>query len=285
MRAIWHWIKANLSVLLFALGIILLLSVLVFYLFVDRTISFTINHSVPEILIIGISLLLFVVFAANYISEKREAARKERERLQEWESELEKCREELLKLQVNPAVDKSIAEKRLIEEMKQAKINVLCIERYTDKRRKRTRQYNVWITIISSIVGLFYLGENSSQLSGNTPLNNSIPLLLCAFVAFTAFKKAAPSNIIQSENELNDLDSLYTFYSLYFNTLEELWYKYKKRTCEEVDMMTRFYQLRADESKKSPELNKKMRALSVQDIKAVVAQARYILKTTYDIDL
>ena len=53
-----------------------------------------------------------------------------------------------------------IARNRMWEELKQAKINILCLQKYTDRRRAYNRYYNAFIAIVSSIGALgFSLNE------------------------------------------------------------------------------------------------------------------------------
>ena len=109
-----------------------------------------------------------------------------------------------------------IARNRIWEELKQAKINILCLQKYTDRRRAYNRYYNAFIAIVSSIGALGF------------PLNELIPFYASLVVGFVSIVKSILPNFLQSETELSELDNLSDFYVQYMNSLERIWYNLEK---------------------------------------------------------
>ena len=50
-----------------------------------------------------------------------------------------------------------IPRNRIWEELKQAKANIICLQKYTDKKRKHNRWYNTFIAITASIGTFGYI--------------------------------------------------------------------------------------------------------------------------------
>jgi hypothetical protein len=89
-----------------------------------------------------------------------------------------------------------ICRNRIWEELKQAKANIICIQKYTDKRRAYNRWYNAFIAVTASVGAIVsfkhaIVAQISSVLIGGVSIVKSV---LPAF--------------IQGETELSSLDVL-----------------------------------------------------------------------------
>lgn len=106
-----------------------------------------------------------------------------------------------------------ICRNRIWEELKQAKANIICIQKYTDKRRGYNRAYNGFVAITASAGAL------------GTLLNDKVPFFASMLIGFVSIIKSVLPNFVQGESELSSLDVLADFYNKYMNSLENIWYQ------------------------------------------------------------
>lgn len=106
-----------------------------------------------------------------------------------------------------------ICRNRIWEELKQAKANIICIQKYTDKRRGYNRAYNGFVAITASAAAL------------GTLLNDKVPFFASMLIGFVSIIKSVLPNFVQGESELSSLDVLADFYNKYMNSLENIWYR------------------------------------------------------------
>ena len=139
---------------------------------------------------------------------------------------------------------------RIWEEIKQAKANIICIQKYVDRKRKQNRRFSCAIAILASIGAI-----------GN-PLWDKIPLIASILIAFLSISKSIKSNLMQPDADLMPLDSLHVFYLKYINSLEKIWYNFDKRHKNEEETMTEFFVLKTTECDKEAILNKGVRNIS-----------------------
>ena len=146
-----------------------------------------------------------------------------------------------------------IPRNRIWEEMKQAKANIVCLQRYTDKRRTALRWYNALMITISSGGALTSLIDKWYAV-GATIL-----------IAVMSLLKAALPNLVQTEEELSELDRLLDYYNQYLNKLEKLWYEYDKDIISEDEMMNKLFAYKDEECNKMSVLNKGIRSLTKKE--------------------
>ena len=137
-----------------------------------------------------------------------------------------------------------IARNRIWEEMKQAKANILCLQKYTDKKRGRLRYYNMSIALLASGGAL------------GSVINMWIPTVTSFIVAFGSIIKSVMPNFLQTEPELLELDGLSDFYSEYLNHLEKIWYDSDNDIIDEQKAMSQFFELKESECDKASILNR-----------------------------
>lgn len=106
-----------------------------------------------------------------------------------------------------------ICRNRIWEELKQAKANIICIQKYTDKRRGYNRAYNGFVAITASAGAL------------GTLLNDKVLFFASMLIGFVSIIKSVLPNFVQGESELSSLDVLADFYNKYMNSLENIWYR------------------------------------------------------------
>lgn len=150
-----------------------------------------------------------------------------------------------------------IARNRIWEELKQAKANILCLQRYTDKRRAYNRYYNGFVAIVASFGALGYA------------IDAYIPFITSMVVGFVSIVKSVLPNFLQTEPELCELDGLSDFYVQYMNALEKIWYDFDNGFIDEKETMERFFKLKANECDKESILNKGVRRISKKEQKKI----------------
>lgn len=161
------------------------------------------------------------------------------------------------------------ARNRIWEELKQAKANIICSQRYVDQRRKRWRWYNVAISIASASGVLGY------------PINEIIPFFASLGIGVLSLVKVATPWLLQNEQELAELDQVSDFYVKYMNDLERIWYRFDKDLIDEETAMTEFFALKSTECGKQSIYNKGVRDLSQKEQTRIDAQAERYIDNVY----
>lgn len=143
-----------------------------------------------------------------------------------------------------------ICRNRIWEELKQAKANIICIQKYTDKRRGYNRAYNGFVAITASAGAL------------GTLLNDKVPLFASMLIGFVSIIKSVLPNFVQGESELSSLDVLADFYNKYMNSLENIWYRFDHDIIDEKQAMDEFFKLKETECDKMSQMNRLVRNIS-----------------------
>lgn len=162
-----------------------------------------------------------------------------------------------------------IARNRIWEEMKQAKANIVCIQRYTDKRRTVLRWYN------GIVIGASSGGALTSII------NTYFAVVAASIIAVISIVKAALPNLVQTEEELSELDRLMDYYNQYLNKLENLWYNYYTEKINEDEMMKLLFAYKDEECNKSSVLNKGIRAIPQKEQDIINTQCEEYINRVY----
>lgn len=162
-----------------------------------------------------------------------------------------------------------IARCRIWEELKLAKANIICLQKYTDKKRSRNRWYNAFVAVTASAGALGYV------------INEYIPVVASAAIGFVSIIKSIMPNFLQTEPELSELDNLSDFYVRYMNSLEKLWYNYEYNHIGEKETMICFFELKESECDKESTMNRGVRNISHKFQKEIDAIARNYINKIY----
>jgi hypothetical protein len=163
-----------------------------------------------------------------------------------------------------------IVKDKLWEDLRQAKANIICIQRYTDRGRKYSRAFNASIILIASIgtiSGLF--------------VDETIALWASAAVALSSILKTLLPSLIQSEQELSELDRLADYYSKFLNATEKIWYEFFHKFITEEEAMKRFFGLKEDECDKASTLNRLVRSISKKEQEKINERAGEYVNRVY----
>ena len=143
-----------------------------------------------------------------------------------------------------------IARNRIWEELKQAKANILGLQKYTDKQRSYNRWYNGILAFTASVGALGY------------SINEIIPFITSIIIGITSIAKSILPNFLQSAQDLSELDVLSDFYVRYMNSLEKIWYDNENNYADEKETMDRFFELKETECDKESAYNRGVRNIS-----------------------
>lgn len=161
------------------------------------------------------------------------------------------------------------ARNRIWEELKQAKANIICLQKYTDKHRAYNRWYNVFIAIFASIGALGY------------PILEEIPFWTSLIIGLGSIIKSIFPSFLQPETELSELDGLSDFYVDYMNSLEQIWYEFDKDIIDESEAMKRFFELKNSECEKQSVMNRGVRNITCKFQKRIDQEAGEYINRVY----
>lgn len=162
-----------------------------------------------------------------------------------------------------------ICRNRIWEELKQAKANIICIQKYTDKRRGYNRAYNGFVAITASAGAL------------GTLLNDKVPFFASMLIGFVSIIKSVLPNFVQGESELSSLDVLADFYNKYMNSLENIWYRLDHDIIDEKQAMDEFFKLKETECDKMSQMNRLVRNISKRFQRKIDEEAKEYINRVY----
>lgn len=162
-----------------------------------------------------------------------------------------------------------IARNRIWEELKQAKANILGLQKYTDKQRSYNRWYNGILAFTASVGALGY------------SINEIIPFITSIIIGITSIAKSILPNFLQSAQELSELDVLSDFYVRYMNSLEKIWYDNENNYADEKETMDRFFELKETECDKESAYNRGVRNISKKMQREIDAEAEEYINRVY----
>ena len=161
-----------------------------------------------------------------------------------------------------------ILENKIWEEIKQSHINILTIQWYTDRQRRRNRVCN-FIVALSAATGAL----------GNS-INEYVSFVCCLIIGVISITKPLFSHFMQAEKDLRTLDSLMDYYTGYMNELDYLFYKLRNDFSEE-DIMESFYTLKKKDSNKQSQQNRLVYNIPKRVMMKLTARSDEYLKRVY----
>mgnify|MGYP005911679967 CR=1 FL=1 len=162
-----------------------------------------------------------------------------------------------------------IARNRIWEELKQAKANILCLQKYTDNRRAWSRWYNGIIAFVASFGAIGY------------SLDEIIPFITSIIVGIASIAKSIAPTFLQTAQDLSELDTLCDFYVRYMNSLEKIWYDLDHNVIDDDEAMNRFFILKETECDKESIYNRGVRNISKKLQNKVDEQAEEYINRVY----
>ena len=162
-----------------------------------------------------------------------------------------------------------IARNRIWEELKQAKANILGLQKYTDKQRSYNRWYNGILAFTASVGALGY------------SINEIIPFITSIIIGITSIAKSILPNFLQRAQDLSELDVLSDFYVRYMNSLEKIWYDNENNYADEKETMDRFFELKETECDKESAYNRGVRNISKKMQREIDAEAEEYINRVY----
>lgn len=162
-----------------------------------------------------------------------------------------------------------IVRNKIWEELRQAKANIICIQRYTDRNRKYARYFSSIIIILASIgtIGGVY--------------QKWIAVIASGLVAISTILKSLMPNFIQSEQELTELDRLMDYYSRYLVKIERIWYDNYESNITDKEAIEQLFYIKDDEADKYSSMNKLVRHLSERENNIIDHKAKEYVTRVY----
>lgn len=158
---------------------------------------------------------------------------------------------------------------KLWEEIKFSRSTINTILWYTDNQRKWSRFYNIGIAVVATL-GTF-----------GVMVDKLIPFYSTLIVAIASFVKALFPQLIQSEQELVELDSISDYYEEYYNSLEHLWYNHENRIIDTNQLANDLFQLIKKSANNKSKMNRLLRRIPKKAKSKINNQVDLYLKEVF----
>jgi hypothetical protein len=136
---------------------------------------------------------------------------------------------------------------RIWTELTQAKHSLEFTYLYADRQRKYLRYFNVLILVFSTggVMG-WRIWDNA-------------PALSCLIIATISLIRLLQPQLIMTEKQISNLDTISKFYTLYYNKLERLWFDTEDDSLNQSSAKDEFFKILQTESEVSALINETIR--------------------------
>lgn len=153
---------------------------------------------------------------------------------------------------------------RIFQELSQAKFNTVYTSLYSDYKRKKVKQYNKVIIIISAIGGV--LGSIIPDQYGK-----GTAIIFCFLITVISILKEIMPKYF-NENEIHNIDKILSFYTKYHEKIEQLWYEFENNRISDSKATKQFYNIKETEEN----INELVNSIMVEKPQFLVEQATKI---------
>ena len=162
---------------------------------------------------------------------------------------------------------------RVRGEMFNTKSHLLQIEIYTSRKRQWNRVANFIITAIAIIGALAYKDSDYSNVT----------FYSAVIVAFATVAKECLPFIVQSEDDLRELDRLHSFYAQYLLKLEKIYLQryQEKSDVDDVKLLDLFTAIKESEGDAEADLNRLTRYLFPWEKKKIKKETKDYFDTHF----
>jgi hypothetical protein len=125
---------------------------------------------------------------------------------------------------------------RIWTEITQAKFNVEFAALYADRQRSILRYFNIFILVFSTggVMGW--------------AVWDRFPLVSCIIISAVSLLRQIQPQLIMTDNQIINLDSISKFYFNYYNALEKLWYINEDNLIDKKNLQKEFFKIKNSES-------------------------------------
>jgi hypothetical protein len=136
---------------------------------------------------------------------------------------------------------------RIWTELTQAKFNVEFAGLYADRQRSLLRYFNIFVLVFSAggVMGWSFW--------------DNFPLLACILIGAVSLLRHIQPQLIMTEKQIINLDTISKFYFNYYNNLEKLWYDNEDEQIDNQTLKSEFFKIKNSESEINSLVNETIR--------------------------
>lgn len=159
---------------------------------------------------------------------------------------------------------------RIWTELTQSKFNEEFTSLYIDRQRMLLRYFNIGILIFSTGGAMGW------------SIWDKIPTVACVIIAAVSILRLIQPQLIMSEKQISNLDTIQKFYADYYNRLEKLWFDLEKDVKDELQGSDIFFEIKQTELEINPLINEVIRTKPQKIVKKASDNAiSYLNKVFY----
>lgn len=136
---------------------------------------------------------------------------------------------------------------RIWIELTQAKFYVEFTSLYCDRQRSILRYFNLGVLAFSTggVMGWAFWGN--------------MPLVACCIISTISLLRLVQPQLIMSDKQIQNLDSIYKFYFDYYNKLERLWFDFEHGAIDSETAKAQFFEIKDSEGSINAIVNETVR--------------------------
>lgn len=136
---------------------------------------------------------------------------------------------------------------RIWTELTQAKFNVEFAGLYADRQRSLLRYFNIFVLVFSAggVMGWSFW--------------DNFPLVACILIGAVSLLRHIQPQLIMTEKQIINLDTISKFYFNYYNNLEKLWYDNEDEQIDNQTLKSEFFKIKNSESEINSLVNETIR--------------------------
>jgi hypothetical protein len=136
---------------------------------------------------------------------------------------------------------------RIWTELTQAKFNVEFAGLYADRQRSLLRYFNIFVLVFSAggVMGWSFW--------------DNFPLIACILIGAVSLLRHIQPQLIMTEKQIINLDTISKFYFNYYNNLEKLWYDNEDEQIDNQTLKSEFFKIKNSESEINSLVNETIR--------------------------
>lgn len=136
---------------------------------------------------------------------------------------------------------------RIWTELTQAKFNIEFAGLYADRQRSLLRYFNIFVLVFSSGGAMGWA------------FWDNFPLIACVLIGAVSLLRHIQPQLIMTEKQIINLDTISKFYFNYYNNLEKLWYDNEDEQIDNQTLKTEFFKIKNSESEINSMVNETIR--------------------------
>ncbi len=159
---------------------------------------------------------------------------------------------------------------RIWTEITQAKFNIEFAGLYADSQRSILRYFNIFVLVFSTggVMGWAFWAN--------------FPLIACILIGVVSLLRHIQPQLIMSDKQIINLETISTFYFNYYNNLEKLWYDNEDELIDSKTLKTEFFKIKNSESEINSLVNETIRTKPKKLIKKAKEHSDQYFKLSFN---